>query len=201
RSLGVHLDSDGVVAVHQRLVQGGAPAAHRVEDGQLRGEHVAGGAHGHEREVQQQLREVLVGLPGVLLDREQVAVEDVQGLDRDGPQQLALPPEQGVQRGDVRQVGDVLLGQVVGLEGDVGDAADRGLGDLADSSAQNRDVEDPELGASQTYGAFAVDAVERGQDEDRELCHGPFRHEAVEGDDYRPGRYTRVAGCARLVYP
>src|SRR5690606_17608264 len=56
--LGVHLDSDGVVAVHQRLVQGGAPAAHRVQDGQLRGEHGAGGAHGHEREVQQQLREV-----------------------------------------------------------------------------------------------------------------------------------------------
>ena len=106
--LAVELDADGVVAVHQRLVERGAAAAQRVAARRGGRRASGGGGGGQQREVEQQLGELLVGLAGVLRDGDQVAVVAGQRAERDRPQQVVVDPlEQGVGRRHVGQVGDV----------------------------------------------------------------------------------------------
>jgi hypothetical protein len=69
----VGIDAGGVPAVHQHLVERGAAAAHRVEHVQ-RPVAVSPAPDG---DVEEQLGEQLVGLPGVLEDRQQIVVEPV----------------------------------------------------------------------------------------------------------------------------
>src|SRR5690606_7433295 len=104
--LAVDVHPGGVQAVHHGLVEGGAAAAHGVEHARAAGDQVHGGVARHGGDVQQKLGEVLVRLAGVLLDRQQIAAEQVEGLERDRTQQVALELEQRVERrSEERRVG------------------------------------------------------------------------------------------------
>ena len=90
--LGVEVEAERVVAVHHGVVERGAPAAHRVEHAQPVAHHPGRVVHGQRGDVEQQLGEQLVGLAGVFLDGQQVAVELVQAPHGDRAQQRIPPP-------------------------------------------------------------------------------------------------------------
>src|SRR5690606_38785499 len=135
--LAVDVHPGGVQAVHHGLVEGGAAAAHGVEHARAAGDQVHGGVARHGGDVQQKLGEVLVRLAGVLLDRQQIAAEQVEGLERDRTQQVALELEQRVERRQVGQKADVLFRQLVRGERHVRDAPDVPLFDVVDAPAES----------------------------------------------------------------
>ena len=74
----VDLDAEGIPAVHERLVEGRAPAAERIEHGERAFEHRAGKVGREGRDVEKQLGELLVSLARVALDGDEIVVEPVE---------------------------------------------------------------------------------------------------------------------------
>ncbi|CAB5025957.1 unannotated protein [freshwater metagenome] len=74
----VDLDTRGVPPIHEHLVEGRAPAAERIEHGELAFEHRAGKVGGEGRDVEEQLGELLIRLARVALDGDEIVVEPVE---------------------------------------------------------------------------------------------------------------------------
>ena len=153
----VHVQAGGVPAVHQHLVERRAPAAHRVEDLPRAAGHRAARPDGH---VQQQLGEQLVGLAGVLEDRQQVVVELVPPRQRHRSQDLAVQLEQGHRGRHVAEQREVAVGEI-GVEDEVGHAGDPGRLGLPEAVPQPGGGEHAELRDGERLGGEGVDPVGR----------------------------------------
>jgi len=170
--LRVDVDPRRVVAVRQGLVERGAPPAQWVCHEESAVEHLRAEPRRPQGHVQQELGELLVGLPGVLLDGQQVVIEPVEPAHGHRPEQVAVDDRvQRIGRRQVRQEAHVPVVKLLGSERQVVNATDRSGADVPEAAVEHGPVEHRELGDAQAGCRLGIHAVRRRQAQQQVLRH------------------------------
>jgi hypothetical protein len=171
----VVLDPDGVEAVDDGPVQRGAAPTGRVEEPHpLARQRPVEPPRGHgQRHVHQQVGQALVGLADVALDRGDVVVVAPERRGLQGPQQVALHLEHGVEERQVAEhrEGGGVEAPVRAVQDEVVDPGQRPSLDPRHEAAERVPIDHGELRGGEAERGLPVDPVGAGPRE-----HGVGRH-------------------------